>query len=350
MITEVDKIQIVSWILTRKCNLKCHYCRIVRNYDNKPSKYPYMSYYLKNEMSTDYVIDILYRLKKHNKNIFHIFYGGEPLLRKDLPEIISFCNDEKINYTIITNNTEEIQPLMEKLINKTGYLQGITSSVDPVIINQHETKSDRYKKSVSGFNRLIDLKDVCTDRVAEITVDNESLAHLPDLVELMTKNDISSDITFIDISKSEYYDFSNIIDENQLVNKSKTLMTSFSKILENDYQVHMADCLLPEMFCMLPSNYDCEMENGVHNLTIDSDGSVRLCLRIRGVITPKKKVHEYVTKDGELRSLRYAIKYDKDLWCKKCNWTCVIMSKILYNKDDSLDNLLHSNKRDTNNG
>jgi len=106
-------IRIANWLLTRKCNLKCGYCAIVRDYENMPCMYPNVSYYIKNEMSTNVVLSVLDRLKQHNPNMFHIFYGGEPLLRRDLPTIINYCNDNDIEYTIISNNTKEIQPQIE---------------------------------------------------------------------------------------------------------------------------------------------------------------------------------------------------------------------------------------------
>jgi len=96
----MSKIHIVNWLLTRKCNLSCDYCAIVRNYKNKPKEYPDMDHYIKNEMSTNYIINMLSLFKNHNSDAFHIFYGGEPLLRKDLPEIINFCNNNSIHYTI----------------------------------------------------------------------------------------------------------------------------------------------------------------------------------------------------------------------------------------------------------
>jgi MoaA/NifB/PqqE/SkfB family radical SAM enzyme len=65
----------------------------VRDYKNKPYCYPDMSYYIKNEMTTEVVINALKGFKIHNPNIFHLFYGGEPLLRPDLPDIINYCNE-----------------------------------------------------------------------------------------------------------------------------------------------------------------------------------------------------------------------------------------------------------------
>jgi MoaA/NifB/PqqE/SkfB family radical SAM enzyme len=149
----MDKIRIANWLLTRRCNLKCEYCGLVRDRD-LPELYKPVEYYIENEMSTEYVITVLEMLKEHNPDCFHIFYGGEPLLRDDLAEIVQFCNDENIHYTIITNNTEVLKPRLEKLLEKVN-VKGLSSSVDPALFTYSE--SDIFKKSVEVLNNLLAL-------------------------------------------------------------------------------------------------------------------------------------------------------------------------------------------------
>ena len=240
----IDKIQIVSLLLTRKCNLKCSYCAIIKDYEGKPDEYPNMSHYFQQEMSTEYVIETLKKLKLHNPDVFILIYGGEPTLRKDLPDIITFCNKEAIAYTIITNNSDEVQPLIENLISKVDYIQGITSSVDPMILDVNSEKgTDRYKKCIAGLERLKKYKGVIKDIVAEITVDNQSIDYLYDLVKMLTEMGISSDITTVDIAKNSFYDFSNVTDESMLVPKSEKVMEIFQRIIDDKLDAHMASTL-----------------------------------------------------------------------------------------------------------
>ena len=155
----MNKIQIVNWLLTRRCNLHCDYCRIVKNYKNQPEIYPPMKHYIENEMSTETVIEGLRRLKLHNPECFMILYGGEPLLRPDLYEIINYCNENKIHYTIISNNTEKVQPLMKELFKKVEYVEGFTASIDPIIFDQNKYTTDMFKKSLAGLTKLKEYKD-----------------------------------------------------------------------------------------------------------------------------------------------------------------------------------------------
>jgi len=336
----MTQIQIVNFLLTRKCNIDCHYCAITKNYKNKPYTYPDMKHYHQNEMSTEKVLHILYKLKIHNPNLFVIFYGGEPLLRKDLHIIINYCNNQQINYTIITNNTPQVQKSLKTLINNTECIQGITSSVDPQGIDKFSSL-----KSDHGFKKLIELKKTIPDAVAEITVSNENVPFLYDTVRALSDNGINSSITFIDIAKNVYYDFSNIYDSDMLVRKTPELEEQINKIVESNLDVHMKDSLLPIALDTLPSEFDCHLEDGIHNMTIDADGSVRLCLRIRGEHTPYLQADECFNEDGSIsESYQFSISTDKYMYCDKCNWTCVMMSRLV-SVIKNMNSLLHTDRR-----
>jgi MoaA/NifB/PqqE/SkfB family radical SAM enzyme len=342
-----NKLQIISWLLTRACNLKCSYCAIVKDYEGKPSSYPNMIHYHQKQMTTEYVIETLKKIKLHNPDAFMLFYGGEPLLRKDLADIINFCNNNKIHYTIITNNSDAVQPMIEKLIEDIEYIQGLTSSVDPLILDdESETDDDRYKKCVAGLERLQKYKGKINDLVAEITVDNNSIYYLYNLVKKLTDMGINSDITTVDIRKNLYYDFSNVDDKNLLVKKNKTVKDIFQKIIDDKLNVHMADTLLMKIYDILPANLDCGLEKNVHNMTIDADGSARLCLRLRGTMTPNMKAYDCIMADGDLHpSYIEMIKTDKQNYCEGCCWTCMIHSRLTAENPELLDELLHSDVR-----
>ncbi len=342
----INQVQIVSWLLTRVCNLKCSYCAISRNYDGKPKEYPDLSHYAKNQMSTEYVIESLRRFKEHNSNCFHIFYGGEPMLRKDLADIINFCNDQDIDYTIITNNSDKVQPLIEDLLQKTDYIQGFTSSVDPNIYNAEtfDVNEDRIQKSLDGIKRLVSYGEYIKDVVAEITVDNTSILHLPTLVQNLTDLGVNSDVTFIDIAKNSYYDFSNVTDDTLLLHNTDLVQKQIFKL--KNLNIHMFD-MLTQCLTILPSDLNCHIERNLHNLTIDADGTVRLCLRIRGVETPSGDILSYMDKNGIFSSeLQLTLSIDKKKYCQGCNWTCIIMSERLSEGEDDVEFLVHDNIRE----
>jgi MoaA/NifB/PqqE/SkfB family radical SAM enzyme len=297
-------------------------------------------------MSTDDVLDILNLLKAHNKDMFHIFYGGEPFLRKDLPDIISHCNLNDIHYTIISNNTPKIVPYIDKLLDEVGHIKGLTASVDPFMKFRSDMKlDDRMKKTKLGLKNLLRYRDKIKDLVAEITVMKENVDHLYDLVRRLTDLGICSDITFIDIAKSEYYDFSNVTNTGALVNQSTNLRKQFDKILDDDtLNIHMKEYLIPKLWGILPSNMDCEIDDDLHNISIDADGSLRLCLRIKGRTVPNALGFSnlFTVRDFEVTPYaKVCYRRDKIDLCRLCNHTCMLMSRI-----EDVDGLVHTNIRE----
>ena len=340
-------IRIANWLLTRRCNLKCDYCAIVRDVANPD--YKPISYFHSNEMSTQLVIETLEALKRHNPEMFHIFYGGEPFLRKDLADIVNFCNENEIEYTIITNNTKEIQPMIKKFFQKVDFVKGMTSSVDPVF-DEDPYSEDRVRKSVEAILRLRELREkgLVQDVVAEITVLRNTQKKLIDVVSELSKYDICSSITFVDLKKNAYYDFSNVTDPELLVYKTPELSKVICEILDDDsLYVHMKKTLLSLTFSILPSNHDCHIEDNLHNITIDSDGSLRLCLRIRGMKCPSILVKDIFQEDsGDIsEEVMGFVRSDKTNYCELCNHTCLIMSKLVDSVSSAVDELIHSDRR-----
>jgi MoaA/NifB/PqqE/SkfB family radical SAM enzyme len=342
-------IRIVNWLLTRKCNLNCDYCAIVRDYPHKPAEYPDMKHYHTMEMSTDTVLQGIAKLTRYNSQCFHIFYGGEPMLREDLPDIIEHCHNIGAHYTIISNNTTKIQPLIKGLVSKVKRIEGFTASVDPILVDKGAPDSDRLRKTREGFEFLLSMKKYCKDLVAEVTVMKEDQHLIYDLVKFLSINNINSDITFIDIAKSPYYDFSNLSSERELVEPTPDLAYELMRIImDKKLDVHMKTDLIPAIFASLPSKMDCGIEKSLHNVSIDADGSVRLCLRIRGVHTPTYvNVKDLLSSGGVVNTIAHKlIKKDKKEFCKLCNHTCQLMSQILdeSGRRDGKD-LVHSDRR-----
>jgi len=332
-----NKIQLVNWILTRKCNLECDYCGIVRN--SNETIYPNINYYNSFQMNYNYVIESLEQFKQYLPDCFHIFYGGEPFMFPHLDKVIQYCNDNNIWYTIITNNSKKIQPKIIKVLDKVGLFRGLTASIDPIIYDPifHPSKKDRREKSLAGLENLISISDRVDDMMAEITIDKSNLEYIYQLVEKLTKHKIWSSITFVDIKKSRYYDFSNVTDINELVDDTQALRSVCAKMIDDGLWIHMGEELLDRTLNILPSTFNCELENYMHNLTIDADGSIRLCLRIKG-----KYTSDYYVKDffNDFENIHNAMIVDKKEYCKLCNWTCPIMSKLAVEEDMTKD-ILH---------
>lgn len=329
-------VRIVNWLLTRRCNLKCEYCGIVDNRKCSPFR--------GNEISTRKVIATLEKFQKYNPDIFHIFYGGEPFMRSDLIDILRFCNESNINYTVISNCTVEIQPKIREALDALGEIKSLSGSVDPSILMEYD-ETDSQRKSSSAFLFLTEMKNYINDVVAEVTMTKKNVEHTYNLIKLLTSAGIYTSLTAIDVNKSFMYDFSRYSSNDHLLRFStKKVKKVFDDIMFDDtLLIHMKKEILPVLFLHINSTYDCELEKELHNLTIDSDGILRTCLRMKTYsrwrfVDPTSVIHvdslfAENSNDIFLSAETYnTIRSNKMAFCKGCNHTCVMMSKFAENQ------------------
>lgn len=87
----MKSLEWVIWLITGRCNLNCKHC--------------YASQYRREvEASTSAVIKVL--CEAYSVGVEHVnFTGGEPLLRRDLFEILRECKDLGISTSVFTNST-----------------------------------------------------------------------------------------------------------------------------------------------------------------------------------------------------------------------------------------------------
>jgi len=141
---------------------------------------------------------------------------------------------------------------------------------------------------------------------------------------------VTSNINIVSPGVNEYYDFSNVANNNLLLKKNKRTKEIFEAIKSSDYKYLMGPDYIDVIYNSLPNKVDCKLEDGIHNISIDADGSVRLCNMIRGVSTPKLNVLDYVNNDGTLNDdYLVNITNDKRQYCHDCSWVCIQMSKVV---------------------
>lgn len=81
--------QRVVWEITWRCNLRCHHCLVRGGKAN-------------NELSTDQALNLADSLAQLDVGAVTLT-GGEPLMRKDWPQIASRLADHKISLVLSSN-------------------------------------------------------------------------------------------------------------------------------------------------------------------------------------------------------------------------------------------------------
>jgi len=125
---------LVQLNVTNRCNYRCSYC--------------YAAYYKRssdelNLNQVKSVIDELYKAGLFRLN----FVGGEPLLRKDIGEIITYARNKKIQCAMTTNGS-----LVPKRINELKGLNTVCFSVDGRPENNDFNRGrGTYEKALAGL-------------------------------------------------------------------------------------------------------------------------------------------------------------------------------------------------------
>lgn len=124
--------------MSLRCNLNCSYCYNKNNL-NKDSE----------ELDTNTWIGIIENLKNIGVNSF-IFTGGEPLIRKDLVEILKSTKEENLRYTLLTNGTM----LLDRFDELMPYLDFVILSLDSL-----DLETNSASRGKTGFDNIIKLLD-----------------------------------------------------------------------------------------------------------------------------------------------------------------------------------------------
>jgi len=315
---------IVNLLLTRVCNLKCSYCRIIRDYKNKPEEYPSISYYYTHIKDYKYWLNLVKFLSDFNDDVFFLLYGGEPTLYPEFDILVKEMYKLKVPFSVITNGTKQ-----DKIFELIDYLPGLTASVDLGSIG-----GDREKKTMLGLEMLRKAKEIrpTLDNVAEVVLDSQNYKNLPKLVEIAKQYNFRISLTIIENPLNEYYDFAEPSDENLLLKQDQ--LDEIYNMIQDIKKTEPEILLTPEAIeTVIRSGNNGILKCNPHNLyslTFDADGKLRTCLRIRGIEVPNIDVEYYINNDdlnGFIDSYIKAMSKDMDKLCEGCSWTCMFMPK-----------------------
>ncbi|NLE05234.1 MAG: radical SAM protein [Crenarchaeota archaeon] len=119
---------IISWNVTRKCNLKCSHCYINASSDSEPIEY-------ENELTTQQGKQLIDQIAEVSRPML-ILSGGEPLLREDIYELIRYGTEKGIKMAMGSNGSLIDFEVARKL--KEAGIKTISISVDSTIPEKHD--------------------------------------------------------------------------------------------------------------------------------------------------------------------------------------------------------------------
>lgn len=160
----------VFFVITNNCNLKCDYC--------------YGEYYNRKhfrEFTTDEILLTLEELRRLG-TVFLQLQGGEPLLRKDIHQIVNRAKELKFSLDMITNGL-----LVKNKIETVKLLDSICISLDGL------KGSNDFNRGSGIFEKTIEAIMLCSEnkiptRLNSIITNKTTPADIDFLMDLSKKN------------------------------------------------------------------------------------------------------------------------------------------------------------------
>jgi 12,18-didecarboxysiroheme deacetylase len=170
-----DKKPVVVWNCTRRCNLRCVHCYS----QSRDCEYA-------GEMTTDEGRRLLDSLAKFGAPVV-LFSGGEPLLRRDLPDLIRHASSCGLRAVISTNGTLITPEVAAEL--KEFNLSYVGVSLDGT-----EEVNDRFRGIEGAYARAMGGIRACRAAGLKVglrfTINRRNASEVPAIFRILVEEDI----------------------------------------------------------------------------------------------------------------------------------------------------------------
>ncbi len=123
---------VVSWNLTYRCNLACEHCYL----DAGPAKVASAAFADRSELNTEQCYRVIDEIATFAPECVTILTGGEPLLRRDIVDIIRYAASKELWVVVGTNGVKITENLAEIL--KAEGVRGLALSLDALDPGRHD--------------------------------------------------------------------------------------------------------------------------------------------------------------------------------------------------------------------
>lgn len=306
-----------SVYLTRNCNLKCQYCKIIKTE-------------LPQELDMDQWIEVMNVLNGLGVRFVNIA-GGEPTILKGLGRLIRHLNDNTdLEYSIVSNSMFNDKKL-EEMVN--AGLKAYVASVD-VLSSDLQSLHD-LKKASAGMKMLERLKGYGVPYLcANIVISGTNIDSVMEVVDYLVDQSIWVNVCPIIWGRGDKWDETDAADEEyRLTSSHRAKLKQISKALikmkrsgapiiaTESYLLNMPDHgIRLDWHCCSSSD-----TKAPPRLTIDADGSLMTCINMRGNMQEKFSIFDLQNKDRYNQFIEAWRKDAKN--CEGCYWSTMVMAR-----------------------
>ncbi len=171
----IDKNPVVVWNITRQCNLKCVHC------------YAHAKASLQeNELTTEQGKQVIDDLSAMGVPVL-LFSGGEPLMRKDLPELAEYAVQKGMRAVISTNGT-----LIDRDTART--LKKIGLSYVGISLDGMKDINDKFRGVDGAFDAALEGIKNCQEAGIKVglrfTINRFNIDEIPALFDLLEEREV----------------------------------------------------------------------------------------------------------------------------------------------------------------
>lgn len=287
---------VLSHLVTSLCNARCRICDLWK----KSPEY-------RNDLSKYDITEMLGKAKKAGITDY-VLWGGEPLLRKDLSEILKISKINDFSTTIITNGFL-LKEMYNDILPYTDYLI--------VSIDANDSLHDEMRGLKGVLRRAIEgielFKRTKTKILINSVISNLNLNKIDGLMELSKRINVS--INFEPIILYEY--------NKHLIPTDEELKTAISKIVKYKKSGYKIFNSFQYLNILLENKkYVCHYPKIF--ITVDAQGNISSCLN-KNWGNVKKDAFEEIFKSLEFKN--FCKETEK---CNQCIASCPIESSLVY--------------------
>lgn len=160
----------IAWEVTRACAYACVHCRADAQHQRDPR-----------ELSTQEAFGLIDRLAAFGNNPILIFTGGDPMMRRDLSELISYATEKGLRCSLTPTATA--LPTRERLeMVRDAGIRRVALSLDAPRAEIH----DAFRKVPGSWGRTMDIlrraQDVGLSVQVNTTVAKHNVDILPEMI------------------------------------------------------------------------------------------------------------------------------------------------------------------------
>jgi len=169
---------VVSWNLTYRCNLACEHCYLDAGGQPLVDDPAFSD---RSELTTAQCLKVVDDIAAFAPEAVTILTGGEPLLRRDILEIIRYASSKAL-FVVVGTNGVKITPTLAALLLKEG-VRGLSLSLDALDPARH----DRFRRVIGAWQNTVGgagiLRDVGLPFIVQTTVGAHNVDELAAIAE-----------------------------------------------------------------------------------------------------------------------------------------------------------------------